>query len=360
MTDQPKAGGPHARTEPPALEARGLGIRNRADWALRHSDFRVPPGRVAGLVGPNGDGKSSLLAVAAGLRAPTEGSLRVLGHRPGSAAALPRVGVLLQDRPLHTAFTVAETLRYGREMNPRWDDTAARTVLADADVPLRAKVGQLSGGQRTCAALALVLGKRPELLLLDEPMADLDPLRRHAMMAALMTTAAEHGTTVVMSSHILAELDLVCDYVLLLAHGRMLVADDVEFVQAAHTLVTHTLDGREPFGAGPGDPRSGRRGPAPADPAAPLPAALLGHTVVEARTTGRRVTALLQLPTALNRAVSAEAPSLEEILLAYLRNPQAPPLVAPADEPLVRPADAARAPQHQHQRRRQDEADPGR
>lgn len=168
MTDHPSAGVPRTGTEAPALEASGLGIRNRAEWALRHCDFRVPAGRVAGLVGPNGDGKSSLLAVAAGLRAPTEGSLRVLGHRPGAGAVLPRVGLLLQDRPLHAAFTVAETLRYGREMNPRWNDATARSVVADADVPLGAKVGHLSGGQRTCVALALTLGKRPDLLLLDE------------------------------------------------------------------------------------------------------------------------------------------------------------------------------------------------
>ncbi|MFJ9381832.1 ABC transporter ATP-binding protein [Streptomyces sp. NPDC101455] len=324
-------GRPAADTHTPALEAHGLGIRNRDEWALRHCDFRVPRGRVAGLVGPNGDGKSSLLAIAAGLRAPTEGTLRVLGHRTGMSAALPRVALLLQDRPLHTSFTVAETLRYGREMNPAWDAATARAVVADADVPLHAKVGQLSGGQRTCVALALALGKRPDVLLLDEPLADLDPLRRHAMMAALMTINAEHGTTVVMSSHILAELDLVCDYVLLLAHGRMLIADDVEFVQAAHTLVTHTLDARDP--TGPGQPYGHHAGAAGGDLAVPLPDVLLGHTVVEARTTGRQLTAMIQLPTSLDGAGTAEPPTLEEILLAYLRNPQAPPLLAPADEP---------------------------
>jgi len=334
MTDHAATGAQRTGTaEPPALEASALGLRNRDDWALRHCDFRVPRGRVAGLVGPNGDGKSSLLAVAAGLRTPDEGTLRVLGHRPGASAVLPRVGLLLQDRPLHTAFTVAETLRLGREMNPAWDDAAAHAVVADADVPLRAKVGHLSGGQRTCVALALALGKRPDVLLLDEPMADLDPLRRHAMMAALMTTAAEHGTTVVMSSHILAELDLVCDYVLLLAHGRMLLADDVEFIQAAHTRVTHTLDGR----AGT-EPRTRRSGAGrAARSVGALPEALLGHTVVEAYRTGRQLTALVQLPTSLDGAGTAEPPALEEILLAYLRNPQAPQLLAPADDPPYTP-----------------------
>lgn len=375
MTDHPSAGVPRTGTEEPALQAAGLGIRNRDEWALRHCNFRVPRGRVAGLVGPNGDGKSSLLAVAAGLRLPTEGTLRVLGHCPGDRAVLPRVGLLLQDRPLYTAFTVAETLRYGREMNPGWDDTTARSLIANADVPPRAKVGHLSGGQRTCLALALALGKRPDLLLLDEPMADLDPLRRHAMMAALMTTAAEHGTTVVMSSHILAELDLVCDYVLLLAHGRMLVADDVEFVQAAHTLVTHTLDDRgytldargpsEPRASG--DPRphpagTAHDGPAPHGarpvPAADLPPALRGHAVVETRTTGRQLTAMIQLPTHLDGAGTAAPPTLEEILLAYLRNPQAPPLLAPGDaQPLGAPDVRHPGAEEPPRTRRHDDAD---
>src|SRR5262249_32692098 len=158
----------------PALEARGLGIRDRSGWTLRDCDFRVPSGRIAGLVGPNGDGKSSLLAIAAGLLAPAAGSMRVLGLRPGSREALPRVGVLLQDGRRHPLFTVAETLRLGRELNPRWDEATARALVAEADVPLTARVGRLSGGQRTCLALALVLGKRPDLLLLDEPTADLD------------------------------------------------------------------------------------------------------------------------------------------------------------------------------------------
>ncbi|MFJ6727121.1 MULTISPECIES: ATP-binding cassette domain-containing protein [unclassified Streptomyces] len=288
-----------------------LGLRANDGWTLRHCDFELPRGRIAGLVGPNGDGKTSLLALAAGLRAPAEGTLRVLGHPPGAADVLPRVGVLLQDRPLYGGFTVAETLRLGRELNPGWDDAEARALTREADIPTRVRVGRLSGGQRTCLALALALGKRPDLLLLDEPMADLDPLRRHAMMAALMRTAAEHGTTVVMSSHILAELHLVCDYVLVMARGRMLIADDTDFVQAAHTLVTYSLDG----------------------PGARLPHLLGadGATVVETRVSGRTAAALLRLPTSLPAAVHATPPALDEILLAYLRSPDVTPLLAPAD-----------------------------
>jgi ABC-2 type transport system ATP-binding protein len=134
----------------------------------------------------------------------------------------------------------------------------------------------------------------------------------------------------VMSSHILAELDLVCDYVLLLAHGRMLVADDVEFVQAAHTRVTRTL---AESSAGPPGRIAART------PAAALPPEFRDHTVVEARTTGRQLTAMLQLPVSPEGAESAEPPTLEDILLAYLRNPQAPPLLAPVDDPRRHPGE---------------------
>ncbi|EFG65800.1 ATP-binding cassette domain-containing protein [Streptomyces sp. SPB074] len=287
-------------------------MRAKDGWTQRHGDFEVPRGRIAALVGPNGEGKTSLLALAAGLSKPTEGTLRVLGQRPGSPGVLPRVGVLLQDRPLHGALTVAETLRLGRELNPAWDDAEALSLLREADIPLRARVGRLSGGRRTCLALAMALGKRPDLLLLDEPMADLDPLRRHTMMAALMRTAAEHGTTVVMSSHILAELHLVCDYVLLTARGRMLIADDTDFVQAAHTLVTYARD-------------------AP-DAGTPHPFGPDGATVIETRRSGRSAATLLRLPSSLPPAVRTTPPALDEILLAYLRSPDATPLLAPTRE----------------------------
>ncbi|MFJ3894830.1 ATP-binding cassette domain-containing protein [Streptomyces sp. NPDC090083] len=304
----------------PALEAVGLGLRGRDGWTLRDAGFTVPRGSVAALVGPNGAGKTTLLAVAAGLRSADAGTLRVLGHDPGSPAALPRVGTLLQDRPLEKGFTVAETLRVGRELNPNWNEAAARALVEDCDVPLRARVGRLSAGQRTCVAVALVLGKQPDLLLLDEPMADLDPLRRHALTGALMTRAAEHGTTIVMSSHALSDLHLVCDYVLMTARGRVLVADDVEFVEAAHSLITYTC-------------------PDSADPPT-LPDA---GTVIETRRSGRVLTALVRFPLSTEGAVSVASPSLEEVLLAYLRNPRIPPLIAAAQpagapDPHERPA----------------------
>ncbi|MGY0062633.1 ABC transporter ATP-binding protein [Streptomyces sp. LZ34] len=288
-----------------ALEATGLGKKYRRGWALRDLTFRLPAGRICALVGPNGSGKSTLLSLAADLLAPTTGTLRVFGADPRSAEARRRIAFVAQDKPLYPRFTVAETLRLGRELNPGWDQSAAERVIAETEVPPTARVGSLSGGQRTCVALALALGKRADLLLLDEPMADQDPLRRHRMMGALMAEAAEHGTSVVISTHVLAELDGVCDFLLLIGGGRIRLAGETDAVQAAHRLII-----------GPRSPADG------------TPDAVARHTVVEARATGRQFTALIR-----PSAVPAEdgwivrEPSLEEVLLGYLRAPDAPPLI---------------------------------
>ncbi|MFI1796935.1 ABC transporter ATP-binding protein [Streptomyces sp. NPDC020379] len=292
-----------------ALEAVGLGVRHRRGWALRDCSFRLPAGRVCALVGPNGAGKSTLLSLAAGLRRPTEGSLTVLGGRPGDEGVLPRVAYLSQNKPLYPRFTVAETLRMGRELNPAsWDQATAEALLADDGLPMGARVADLSGGQRTRVALALALGKRPELLLLDEPMADLDPLSRHRTTTALMTAAAERSVTVVMASHVLAELDGICDYLLLVADGRVRLAGEVEDLVAAHSVLVGRCEGSDdPFAA---------------------------HTVVEARRTGRQLTALIRPEgrPVLGSWQSAE-PSLEELLLAHLRSPGVPSLLTPSAEP---------------------------
>ncbi|MBK3571749.1 ATP-binding cassette domain-containing protein, partial [Streptomyces sp. MBT62] len=181
-----------------AIEAVALGKRfgRRGGWALRDCAFRLPTGRVCAVVGPNGAGKSTLLALTAGLLAPSEGELSVLGDRPG--AARERVSYVAQDKPLYPQ-------RMGADLNTdRWDASVAERIVADGDLNPKAGIRALSGGQRTRVALALALAKRPELLLLDEPMADLDPLARHQMMGLLMAQAAESGTTIVMSSHVVA------------------------------------------------------------------------------------------------------------------------------------------------------------
>lgn len=293
-----------------ALEAVGLGVAYRRGPALRDCSFRVPAGRVCALVGPNGAGKSTLLSVAAGLRRPTRGSLTVFGRPPGDPAVRPHVAFLSQEKPLYPSFTIADTLRMGRELNPgSWHQATAERLVADGGLSPQARVGDLSGGQRARVALALALGKRPALLLLDEPMADLDPLARHDMTAALMAEAAEHATTVVMSSHVLAELEGVCDYLLLIADGRVRLAGEVEDLLAAHTV----LVGRHET-AGP-------------------PREFAAHTVVESRVTGRQLTALVRPEGPVAGEWRASEPSLEEVLLAHLRVPGAPALLTPSAEP---------------------------
>ncbi|MQL66588.1 ABC transporter ATP-binding protein [Streptomyces sp. FW42] len=288
----------------PALEADALGKRfGRRSWALRDCSFRLPAGRVCAVVGPNGAGKSTLLALAAGLLAPTEGTVRVLGAHP--AAARPRVGFVDQDKPLYQQLTVAETLRMGADLNPgHWDADTARRVVAGGDLDPDRWIRALSGGQRTRVALALALGKRPELLLLDEPMADLDPLARHELMGLLMGEAAAHGTTVVMSSHVVAELEDSCDHLLLVGGGTIRLSGEIDDLLAAHTRVT-----------------------------APAAADLSPHEVVESRTTGRQLSAVIRPSGPLPDDWRTAAPSLEDLVLSYLRNPAAPALT-PAPETL--------------------------
>lgn len=282
-----------------AIEAAALSKRfgRRRKQALDGCSFRLPAGSVCAVVGPNGAGKSTLLSLAAGLLRPTDGTITVLGAAP--AVVRERLAYVAQDKPLHPQLTVADTLRYGRELNPgRWDDRVAERIVAEGGLAADARIRTLSGGQRTRVALALALGKRPELLLLDEPMADLDPLARHQLMATLMADAAEHGTTVVMSSHVVAELDGACDHLLLLGAGRVRLAGPLDDLLATHRLVTGRADGS-------------------LDP----------HTVVESRTTGRQVTALVRPEGPLGEAWQSAAPTLEELVLAHLRAPEAPALL---------------------------------
>ncbi|MGW6562291.1 ABC transporter ATP-binding protein [Streptomyces hydrogenans] len=275
-------------TEGIALRADHLGMKyggRRGGWALRECAFALPVGRICALVGPNGAGKSTLLALAAGLMRPTEGTLTGPGRDD--------LAYVAQAKPLHPRLTVADTLRMGRELNPgRWDEAGALRVVEGGGFSSDTLVHHLSGGQRTRVALALALGKRAELLLLDEPMADLDPLARHQLMGLLMSDAAERGTTVVMSSHILTELEGSCDHLMLLSGGRVRLDGAVDDLLAAHTLL---------------------RGPV---------ADLTPHTVVDSRTTGRQLTALVRREGPVEGAWETTEPSLEELLLAHLRNPE--------------------------------------
>lgn len=288
-----------------AVEAHGLGKKYRRGWALQDVSFRLPAGRVCGLVGPNGAGKSTLMGLATNMIRPTAGALRVFGAVPGSTEAVVRTAFLTQEKPLFRRFTVAETLRLGREFNPHWDQQVAEGIVAAGQVPLKAKVGTLSGGQRTRVAFALAFGKRPDLLILDEPMADLDPLVRRELMATLTAEAAEHGTTVLVSSHMLAELEYICDYLLVIANGGLRLAGEVDELRAAHALI---------------DIPGGIPSPAVAP-----------HTVIESRRGEGRPGVLVRLGGPVEYGgPAAEPPTLEELLLAYLRSPDAPALIAPS------------------------------
>ena len=222
------------------LETLGLGKRYGSFWALRDCSLEIPAGSVTALVGPNGAGKTTLLHLAVGLSDPSAGEVSVLGRSPqqDAAAVLPRIGFVAQDHPLYRGFTVAETLRLGRELNPSWNEDAAKARIDALGLPLRKKIGALSGGQRAQVALTLALAKRPELLLLDEPVASLDPLARREFLQSVMEAVAETGMTVVLSSHLVADLERVCDHLVILAGGRTQLVGPIEEILASHRLLT--------------------------------------------------------------------------------------------------------------------------
>jgi ABC-2 type transport system ATP-binding protein len=223
-----------------AIETRALGRRYGGTWALRDCSLEIQAGSVTALVGPNGAGKTTFLHLAVGLVDPSEGEVRVLGREPRVDASdlLPRLGFVAQEHPLYKAFTIAETLRLGRELNPSWNEDAARARIDALGLPLRKKVGALSGGQRAQVALTLALAKQPELLLLDEPVASLDPLARREFLQSVMEAVAETGMTVLLSSHIVADLERVCDHLVILAGGRTQLAGPIDEIVAAHRLLT--------------------------------------------------------------------------------------------------------------------------
>ncbi len=221
-----------------ALETRDLGKRYRRTWALQHCSLEIPAGRIAALTGPNGAGKSTLLNLAVGLLPPTAGEVRVFGAPPAdNPAVLSRIGFVAQDRPLYRGFTVAEMLRFGAALNPRWDDEMARTRLGRLNIPLGQKINKLSGGQQSQVALVLALAKRPELMVLDEPVAALDPLARREFLQILMDATVEAGMTVLLSSHLVGELERVCDYLVLLNAAQVQFAGDLDTFAEGHRLL---------------------------------------------------------------------------------------------------------------------------
>jgi ABC-2 type transport system ATP-binding protein len=223
----------------PAVATRGLGKRYGRHWALSDCTLTVPAGRVVGLVGPNGAGKTTLLSLMTGMLAPTAGSMEILGGPPpDSPAQLARIGYVAQGTPTYGGLSVADHLRFGAHTNPAWDAALAAQRIGDLGLDLRQKAGKLSGGQRAQLALTLVIAKRPELLILDEPIASLDPLARHEFLQSLMAASAEHKLSIIMSSHLVADLEHVCDYLVVLVGSRVVLDGPVDELLACHHLVT--------------------------------------------------------------------------------------------------------------------------
>jgi ABC-2 type transport system ATP-binding protein len=276
------------------LETDGLGKRYGRRWALSDCTLAIPAGRVAGLVGPNGAGKTTLLHLAVGLLRPSSGTIAVLGGRPGeSSAQLGRVGFVAQETPTYATFSVADHLRLGAWLNPGWDRDLAERRIEQLGLDPKQKAGKLSGGQRAQLALTLAIAKRPDLLILDEPVASLDPLARREFLQGLMAVVAERGTSVVLSSHLVADLERVCDYLVVLVASRVRVAGAIDELLASH----HRLIGT-------------RRDPArlPAD-----------QHVIEASHTDRQSTFLVRTDRPiLDPTWAVDQVSLEDVVLAYM------------------------------------------
>jgi ABC-2 type transport system ATP-binding protein len=276
------------------LETDRLGKRYGRRWALRDCTLAIPAGRVVGLVGANGAGKTTLLNLAVGLLAPTSGVITVLGGRPGAGPSqLARVGFVAQETPIYAGLTVAQHLRMGSYLNRNWDHHVADARVEQLGIDTRQKAGSLSGGQRAQLALTLALAKRPELLILDEPVASLDPLARREFLRQLMEAVAEHGMSVVLSSHVVADLERVCDYLIVLVSSQVQIAGDVSALLGSH----HRLTG-------------------PRRDVSTLPA---DQEVIEESHTDKQSTLLVRTNgPILDPGWTVTPPSLDDLVLAYM------------------------------------------
>jgi ABC-2 type transport system ATP-binding protein len=282
------------------MEARGLGKQYGRRWALQECTLAIPEGRVVGLVGPNGAGKTTLLHLAVGLLAPTSGSIRVLGASPADGPAqLGRVGFVAQDTPVYARLSVAQHLRMGAWLNPGWDAEMAESRIEQLGLDPRQRAGTLSGGQRAQLALSLAIAKRPACLILDEPVASLDPLARREFLRSLMEVVAAQGISVVLSSHLIADLERVCDYLVVLVSSRVQVAGEVSELLSSH----YRLSG-------------------PRRDTISLPA---GQQVIEESHTDRQGTFLVRTSDPVHDpAWTARPVTLDDLVIAYMSRQAAP------------------------------------
>ncbi len=278
----------------PAIETRGLSKRYRKVTALSEATIVVPEGRISALIGPNGAGKTTLLRLLAGLARPTGGDVAVLGRRPSQDPAfLAGIGFLAQEIPLYRRFTAADHIRIGAHLNARWDGALVRRRLEGLGVPLSQRVGTLSGGQRAQLALALTLAKRPRMLLLDEPVAALDPLARRQFLSQLAEAVAGGELTVVLSSHLIADLERTCDHLILLAASRVQLCGDIDTLLAEHRVLV--------------------------GPAKDTTAIERDHTLVQAVRTARQTTLLIRgNGPVIDPAFEPADVGLEELVLGYM------------------------------------------
>ena len=277
-----------------AIETRGLTKRYRRVTALSDCTISVPEGRISALVGPNGAGKTTLLKLLAGLAAPSAGQAAVLESPPRQDAAyLAEIGFLAQEMPLYRRWTAQDHIGIGAHLNPRWDGDSVRARLGELKIPLDRAAGTLSGGQRAQLALALALAKRPRLLLLDEPLAALDPLARRDFLATLAEAAADGDLTIVLSSHLIADIERVCDHLILLASSRVQWCGELETLLAEHRVLI--------------GPRKDTRAIARA------------HAIVREDTTARQTSLLVRLRgPVIDPAWAVEETNFEEIVLGYM------------------------------------------
>ena len=290
------------------MEAQALGKRFRRGWALRDCTLTLPASAIVGLAGPNAAGKSTLLELATGLLAPTAGTIEVLGRDPRrDPSVLTEVGYVAQGTPLYLSFTIADSIAFARSTNRRWDSAVAGEFLTGLDS--QARVAGLSAGDRARLALALALGKRPALLLLDEPFARLDPLAGREFLQLLMDGVAETGSTVVVASHVTSDIERVCDHIVLLAGGHVRLEGNVEALLEGHRLL---VGARRPMGRIRGV-----------------------REVVRERHSGRQSTLLVRSDGPIvDPSWSAEHVGLEDLLLAYMAPERLPPSPRPERLPL--------------------------
>lgn len=295
----------------PVLRTERLTKRYGSNKALTEVTLSIPAGRVVGLVGPNGAGKTTLLNLTSGMIAPTSGTIEVLGGRPAAnAAQLANVGFVAQDTPVYAGLSVGDHLRLGARLNPNWDDRLAQGRIAQLGLDLTQKAGRLSGGQRAQLALTIAAAKRPPLLIFDEPVAALDPLARRAFLQNLMEFVAELDVSVILSSHLLSDLERVCDHLVVLAASRVQLAGEVEDLLAAHYRLV------------------GARGDLDTLP--------LGVQVIQAEHTARQSTLIVNdtAGTLPHHLPNAEHLDLEDMILAYLTRAANNHATGHAEQPL--------------------------